>query len=59
MALVGAQGDVPDDRFNTFARIWQLTEDAAHGDSSDPFSLFATGALSREPIPHLSEPWYC
>ena len=22
-------------------------------------TLAATGTLSREPIPHLSEPWYC
>jgi hypothetical protein len=59
MTLVGAQGDVPEDRFTTFARIWQLTEDAARQDAIDPFSLLATGALTREPIPHLSEPWYC
>jgi radical SAM superfamily enzyme YgiQ (UPF0313 family) len=59
MTLVGAQGDVPEDRFTTFARIWQLTEDAARQDSSDPFALLATSALTREPIPHLSEPWYC
>jgi radical SAM superfamily enzyme YgiQ (UPF0313 family) len=59
MALVGAQGDVPDDRFTTFARIWQLTKDAARGDTIDPFSLVSTASLSREPIPHLSEPWYC
>ena len=59
MSLVGAQGDVPDDRFTTFARIWQLTEDAARVDTIDPFSLISTASLSREPIPHLSEPWYC
>lgn len=59
MTLVGAQGDVPEDRFSTFARIWQLTEDADRGDSADPFALISTASLSREPIPHLSEPWYC
>lgn len=59
MALVGAQGDTPDDRFATFQRIWELTEAAAGNNVSDPFNLVATGALSREPIPHLSEPWYC
>lgn len=59
MVLVGAQGDVPEDRFTTFARIWQLTEDAARHDTGDPFALLATSVLSREPIPHLSEPWYC
>lgn len=59
MTLVGAQGDVPDDRFSTFARIWHLTEDAARRDATDPYALLTTGVLSREPIPHLSEPWYC
>ena len=59
MALVGSQGDVPADRFRTFEQIWQLTESAADQRISDPFALVATGALSREPIPHLSEPWYC
>lgn len=59
MALVGSQGDVPTDRFQTFEKIWQLTEVVAEKRASDPFALCATGALSREPIPHLSEPWYC
>lgn len=59
MALVGDPGDAPEDRFATFQRIWELTETAAGRAASDPFSLAATGALSREPIPHLSEPWYC
>jgi radical SAM superfamily enzyme YgiQ (UPF0313 family) len=73
MALVGGNGDVPDDRFATFRKIWDLTSSvgampasaspggpADHNLSNgDPFALFATGTLSREPIPHLSEPWYC
>jgi radical SAM superfamily enzyme YgiQ (UPF0313 family) len=59
MALVGSQGDIPADRFQTFAQIWQLTEAMAEDRASDPFALVATGVLSREPIPHLSEPWYC
>ncbi len=59
MALVGSQGEVPADRFQTFEKIWQLTEAVAEERASDPFALVATGALSREPIPHLSEPWYC
>lgn len=59
MALVGGNGDAPDDRFATFAAIWAMTEAAAGARASDPFSLVATEALSREPIPHLSEPWYC
>jgi radical SAM superfamily enzyme YgiQ (UPF0313 family) len=59
MALVGGQGAMPEDRFATFAKIWGLTEAAAGETARDPFALAATGALSREPIPHLSEPWYC
>jgi hypothetical protein len=59
MALVGGNGDAPDDRFATFEAIWAMTEDAAGARASDPFALVATEALSREPIPHLSEPWYC
>ncbi len=59
MALVGRQGNAPDDRRATFQRIWALTESAAEQAASDPFALVATAALSREPIPHLSEPWYC
>jgi len=59
MAIVGGNGDVPEDRFALFEKIWALTESASQGQVSDPYSLVATGALSREPIPHLSEPWYC
>lgn len=59
LALVGGNGDVPEDRFTIFQRIWELTEAAGDYQVSDPFALVATGALSREPIPHLSEPWYC
>jgi radical SAM superfamily enzyme YgiQ (UPF0313 family) len=59
MALVGGNGDALDDRFANFEAIWAMTEDAAGARASDPFALVATEALSREPIPHLSEPWYC
>jgi radical SAM superfamily enzyme YgiQ (UPF0313 family) len=59
MALVGGNGDAPDDRFASFQRIWELTEAAAGDRASDPFALLHTAAFSREPIPHLSEPWYC
>lgn len=59
MALVGGSGGAPEDRFATFQRIWNLTEAAAGQRTSDPFALVTTGVLSREPIPHLSEPWYC
>ena len=59
LALVGGQGAMPEDRFATFQKIWELTERTAGERVSDPFALSATGARSREPIPHLSEPWYC
>jgi len=59
MAVVGGNGDIPEDRFALFEKIWALTEAASQSQASDPYSLVATGALSREPIPHLSEPWYC
>jgi radical SAM superfamily enzyme YgiQ (UPF0313 family) len=66
MALVGGNGDMPEDRFATFETIWKLTNavemtpaSPAYAQASDPFALVANGALSREPIPHLSEPWYC
>lgn len=59
LALVGGNGEVPEDRFATFQKIWELTEAAGDYQSSDPFALITTGTLSREPIPHLSEPWYC
>ena len=45
--------------FYAAARHGTLTEAAADRPVSDPFALAATGTLSREPIPHLSEPWYC
>jgi radical SAM superfamily enzyme YgiQ (UPF0313 family) len=59
LAAVGGDSGDQGDRFATFARIWELTERADDLPPSDPFALVAHGALSREPIPHLSEPWYC
>jgi hypothetical protein len=73
MALVGGNGDIPEDRFATFQHIWNLTNDVGATPASaspggpqghniattDPFAFPTTGTLSREPIPHLSEPWYC
>jgi radical SAM superfamily enzyme YgiQ (UPF0313 family) len=57
--LVGGNQTIEEDRFAIFARVWALTEAAAEATPSDPFALVATGVSSREPIPHLSEPWYC
>ncbi len=51
------EGD--EDRYALFVRVWELTEAASDTPASDPFALFTTSVKSREPIPHLSEPWYC
>jgi radical SAM superfamily enzyme YgiQ (UPF0313 family) len=59
LALVGGTSGEPEDRYATFAKVWDLTERALERATSDPFSLVARGVTSREPIPHLSEPWYC
>jgi hypothetical protein len=58
MALV-SHSSAAEDRFATFRAIWELVADAAEQPPNDPFALVATEVLSREPIPHLSEPWYC
>jgi hypothetical protein len=59
LAIVGDDQTAVEDRSAIFARIWELTEAAIADTPSDPFALVATGVPSREPIPHLSEPWYC
>jgi radical SAM superfamily enzyme YgiQ (UPF0313 family) len=59
LALVGGASGAHEDRFATFATVWNLTEQARDAPVRDPFALVPQGALSREPIPHLSEPWYC
>ena len=60
--LTGGFSQLPnsgEDRFAIFAKVWELTEAAGEATPSDPLALIATGVSSREPIPHLSEPWYC
>jgi hypothetical protein len=59
LALVGGTFGESEDRYATFARVWDLTERARDAATSDPFALVPQAASSREPIPHLSEPWYC
>jgi hypothetical protein len=59
LAVVGGSQTTGEDRYGTFARVWELTETAGGTIPSDPFALVATAVPSREPIPHLSEPWYC
>jgi hypothetical protein len=59
LAVVSDHQTPEEDRFAIFARVWELTEAASEAAPRDPFALVATSVLSREPIPHLSEPWYC
>jgi hypothetical protein len=59
LAVVGGNQTAEEDRFAIFARVWELTEAANEAPPSDPYAFVATGVPSREPIPHLSEPWYC
>jgi radical SAM superfamily enzyme YgiQ (UPF0313 family) len=58
LGVVGNQ-TAEEDRAAIFAKVWELTDAASEAAPSDPFALVASGVLSREPIPHLSEPWYC
>jgi radical SAM superfamily enzyme YgiQ (UPF0313 family) len=59
LAVVGGNQTAAEDRYAIFARVWELTEAAAETTPSDPFALVTSAVPSREPIPHLSEPWYC
>jgi radical SAM superfamily enzyme YgiQ (UPF0313 family) len=59
LAVVGGSQGGHEDRYALFAKVWELTDAASEEAASDPFALVATSVKSREPIPHLSEPWYC
>jgi radical SAM superfamily enzyme YgiQ (UPF0313 family) len=59
LAIVGGDQTAEESRAAIFARVWELTEAASEATPSDPFALVVTGVPNREPIPHLSEPWYC
>jgi hypothetical protein len=59
LAIVGDDQTTAEDRVAIFAKVWELTDAVSETTPSDPFALVATGVPSREPIPHLSEPWYC
>jgi hypothetical protein len=56
--MVGSGGDGAEDRANLFRRVWALTAAAGGMAEREPVALAANGR-SWEPIPHLSEPWYC
>ena len=59
LGLVGGGASEQDDRYAMFAGVWELTQQALDAEASDPFALAIRGVRNREPIPHLSEPWYC
>ncbi len=59
LAAVAGTSSEHEDRFATFAKVWQSTERARDVAPSDPYALVSHGVQSREPIPRLSEPWYC
>jgi hypothetical protein len=59
LALVGGNQEGQEDRFALFDRIWTMTEAAAGVPLRERVSLVTANDAAREPIPHLSEPWYC
>jgi radical SAM superfamily enzyme YgiQ (UPF0313 family) len=59
LALVGTNQDAREDRAGIFDRVWALTEAAIGISARDRVALAAGGARPQQPIPHLSEPWYC
>jgi radical SAM superfamily enzyme YgiQ (UPF0313 family) len=58
LAMVGSGGDGAADRADLFRRVWALTAAAGGMPQRESVALGANGR-SWEPIPHLSEPWYC
>ena len=59
LAAVSSNQDGTEDRYAMFGKVWALTQAAGDLPLSDSFALAARGTTRREPIPHLSEPWYC
>jgi radical SAM superfamily enzyme YgiQ (UPF0313 family) len=59
LALVSDTQSGQEDRAAIFAQVWNLAAAAAGMPSSGGSSLATAFAGAREPIPHLSEPWYC
>jgi hypothetical protein len=59
LTLVGGAGEQAEDRFATFEKIWKLTADVGAMQASPGGPRGHSVVVSREPIPHLSEPWYC
>jgi radical SAM superfamily enzyme YgiQ (UPF0313 family) len=46
-------------RAAVFTKVWALAEAAMGIAARDRVALATAGARPQEPIPHLSEPWYC
>jgi radical SAM superfamily enzyme YgiQ (UPF0313 family) len=59
LAIVGGAGEQAEDRFATFETIWKLTSSVGALPASPGGAAGHSVVISREPIPHLSEPWYC
>jgi radical SAM superfamily enzyme YgiQ (UPF0313 family) len=59
MELVSGIDSSNEDRFHTFARIWELTDAAGNYAADERLALVTAYAGAQTPIPHLSEPWYC
>jgi radical SAM superfamily enzyme YgiQ (UPF0313 family) len=57
--LVSGMQNGAEDRYAVFEKVWALTESAIGIPASERTLLARVNAAAREPIPHLSEPWYC
>jgi len=57
MAVVS--GDGADDRAATFARVWELTEEAIGLPVAERTPWTPVPGRLLATVPHLSEPWYC
>ncbi|MFN8590879.1 MAG: CUAEP/CCAEP-tail radical SAM protein [Thermomicrobiales bacterium] len=57
--LVGTSDGNTLDRAALFARLWDMTDEAIGRSVREPLTLATANPGRNEPIPHLSEPWYC
>jgi radical SAM superfamily enzyme YgiQ (UPF0313 family) len=57
--LVGGKPSGHEDRNALFATIWETTEAALDTSPAERVALATANLGAGEPIPHLSEPWYC
>jgi radical SAM superfamily enzyme YgiQ (UPF0313 family) len=57
--LVGTNQTALEDRATLFARVWELSQAAIGAPASERHAPATANSRHREPIPHLSEPWYC